>query len=238
MKIKTLSVLGAALAAMLSAYAIAQSIGGPRPGGTGDAYDDKVLSQLHLNAKQYAAYYNLRDKINIECEEMYKMPRGPQMKKRGIDINHELNDGMKKIFTPKQYETYCYLWSDEPFKKHDSPAPQGARTVPNWGKDEKTIVASLNLSADQQKAYDVLERQLQKENKELYAMWENTDGTGIGEKSSEINRHWNEGIRKIFTPDQLASYIRQWDQVMAPFMQGKNPYVRLRPIGRGNPPNP
>jgi len=240
MKIRVLAVLGVALAAMLSAYAIQQSVGAPRSGGTGDPYDDQVLEKLRLNGKQYAAYYDLRDKVNRESEEMYKMSGGTSAKiKRGLEINKELNDGMKKIFTPKQYETYCYLWSDEPFKKHDNAPPQGARTVPNWGKDEKSIVASLKLTPAQQKAYDELDKKTQQENQELYSMWQSTDGSQVGVKSTEINQHWNEGIRKIFTSDQLASYMRQWDQIMAPFIGNRNPHLRFRAVGAGaNPPCP
>lgn len=233
MKIKLLTALGGALTAMLSAYAIAQTLAAPRAGGTGDPYDDYVLERLHLNSKQYESYYALRDKVNRDSEEMYKLPTMDAKKKRGLEINKYLREGMRKIFTPKQMDTYLYLWSDEPFKSKDNPPPQGVRETPDWGKSEKTIVASLKLSPAQQKAYDDLDRKMKAETKELYAMWENTDGSEIGSKSSSINRMWNEGIRKIFTPAQLESYLRQWNATMQPVFSGGNPHVRLRPVGRG-----
>jgi|GEM_PF-5670303 len=234
MKVNVMTAIGAALAIALSAYGFTQSFSPAGAPAASFDYDDHVLQQIGTTPAQLKRYRALRKHISAESQKMYKLPY-EEMRPRGLEINRELRKGLQEIFSKKQYDQYCYLWSDEPFRKKQSGAT-APRKMPNWGRTEEQILASLNLSERQKREVATLQKQLEKENQELRELWRTADGsgTGIGEKSAEINRHQNEGMKRILTPAQHASYLRQWKEVMAPFTGNVNPYRVFRPVGRGN----
>ena len=63
------------------------------------------------------------------------------------------------------------------------------------------------------------------------------DGIAAGHKGSEINKFLNDGMKRIMTPAQYASYKRQWETIMAPYLNkgGAHSPARLMAPGGNSP---
>lgn len=209
------------------------------------SYEAKVIGQLGLSKKQKAQYDALHVKLDAETKKMMAMKSGHV--KKGMEINKMLHAGLKKIFTKAQYAKYMKLWgrgADGDAVATDtltfkSQGAMGRGTPMPFGADtEKKILASLGLTEGQEKQIEQLYVEVDLKTKEMKTLIEAGDTMAAGHKSSEINKFLKDGMKRIMTPAQYASYKKQWDAIMAPYLKrdGKaySPARLMAPGRNGN----
>jgi hypothetical protein len=199
--------------------------------------DQEVAGTLGLTKQQMARFKKHDAEKTARNQQLKQMKSGHF--EYGAKINKWWNDGLKSIFTTKQYAQYCAAWSGggssgeaaavayspaRPVvgRAHngvDAAAPRIANPAEAaFGGQENRILASLNLSAQQSAGVSELYAKLDKENQKLRELWKGDDPDAVGWQSSKINKMQRAGMQAILTPEQHEKYLAAWHQVMKPYM--------------------
>jgi hypothetical protein len=205
--------LSAAMVVALGAFAVSQGGAGAAHSpaqktqedmnATAKAKEARIVSQLGLTPEQKGDYDDLMAKIDAETAKMMALKSGHMEK--GMEINKMLHAGLKKIFKPEQYAKWRNLWNSP--ERGDVFSEKPSDGTP-FGGHEARILASLNLTAKQKD-------QIREHYAEMDALVAEIHGRGdICDIS--VNKRFVEGMQKIMTKEQYASYKKQWDAIMGP----------------------
>jgi hypothetical protein len=236
---KSIALASIAMCLALTTYGIAQSLGtssgkqAPKVKESPEQKQERILAALKLSKKQRQDYDKLVEWKKEETKKMYAQGAGAM--EYGMKLNQGWRAGLQKIFTPDQWNMFVDM-SGYGFLATSGIAGTGS-PADSFGSKEDQILASLNLSDKQKKEIKELYAQLAIENQKLKELWDGTDAHAIGVQGGKINRMQNEGMKRIMTPEQHASYLKQWGADKKYQPDGKV-YSPSQPVPRGskNPP--
>ncbi|MCC7229640.1 MAG: hypothetical protein IT203_04540 [Fimbriimonadaceae bacterium] len=174
-------------------------------------HESRVIQALKLTAKQKADYDDLKASVKAETAKLASMTSGQA--NRGRQINADYHNGMKRIFTPAQYQKYMDMWAPVDLNAGQAPMASG---TPFGGTDE-LILNYLKVTPSQWNQY----RAYQKENEiklQQYRDLFHQDRTKGAYFGNELNRWTRSEMYRILGEDKYYEWVRLWDQVMSPYI--------------------